>query len=124
MTKPASMAPSVLRSAILEEHKHLATIYPDGDSSYTKIYPNFEAAVAARIRTVTKYPGNQTLSREAAVAIVSRGTCYADTGEPVWSGPDGTDRESEANKSRPVKFVHAAAMMLPSYYYSTEEQVL
>lgn len=37
-----------------------------------KQYLTLEAAVDARVKIVTTYPGTQTLSREAATSLVSR----------------------------------------------------
>jgi len=38
----------------------------------TRLYSNFGAAVQARINSVLTYPGKQTLSLEAAIALVER----------------------------------------------------
>ena len=39
-----------------------------------KQYESFDRAVESRLKTVTVLPGSQFLSREAAVALVSRGS--------------------------------------------------
>ncbi len=65
LVQPADTTTRNLRRAIEEEELFLAK------TSSPKVY-SFEEAVAARISSVSTYPGNQFLSREAAVALVSR----------------------------------------------------
>lgn len=42
------------------------------DKKSTRLYSNFEAAVQARINSVRSYPGQQSLSLEAAMTLVER----------------------------------------------------
>ena len=122
LTRPATVAPTQLKNAITEEHKFLSKIYPDKDTAYGKIYPNFDAAVNARLNAVSKYPGNQSISRDGVTAILKRGTCYADAEGAAEEG-GGEEGEVDSDSARSVKFRHDACLLLPSYFYSTEEQV-
>lgn len=64
---PADRTPKHLRTAFIAEDKY----YSKGDKP-GKIYENLDAAISARVATVSTYPGNQTLSREAAYQLLLR----------------------------------------------------
>jgi pimeloyl-ACP methyl ester carboxylesterase len=64
---PADRSPKHLRTAFLAEDKY----YAKGNKP-AKIYENLDAAITARVGTVSTYPGNQTLSREAAHQLLLR----------------------------------------------------
>lgn len=62
-----------LRRAIEAERKFRMKAEQAGSGeNTTKIYPTFEDAVQARIKSVSTYPGHQTLSVEAARLLVGR----------------------------------------------------
>ncbi len=69
LTRPPESAPQDLRKAIDAEMALLSK-----ESVGIKEYATFEDAIRARIKTVSKFPGKQTLSFDAARALVSR--CY------------------------------------------------
>ena len=60
------------------------------------------------MNAATRLPGNLTLSKEGATLLVQRGTRAI----------------HPEDLNSPVQFVHDSALMLPNYYYSTEEQIL
>jgi len=64
--RPASKAVAIVRQRIEYDLKKLSK------SSTRKTYDTLEDAVAARIRNVSSYPGKQTISHAAALALVSR----------------------------------------------------
>jgi pimeloyl-ACP methyl ester carboxylesterase len=64
---PSDRATKHLRTAILAEDKY----YSKGDKP-GKVYESLDAAIAARVATVSTYPGTQTLSREAAHQLLLR----------------------------------------------------
>ena len=69
VTYPAERSAKALRKSIEAEdvtHRKRATF------TGPKLYKNFEAALAARIKSVSTYPGTQFLSTEAARALVAR----------------------------------------------------
>jgi pimeloyl-ACP methyl ester carboxylesterase len=68
-TKQASNACKNVRSAIEKEAKY----YIKQSSFKTpKLYETFESAIRMRISSTANYPGNQTISYEAAAKLVAR----------------------------------------------------
>lgn len=72
VTKDASEAPANLRSAIAA-HNTLNAKPP-------REFADLDSAVDQRVQAVANHPGNQLISREAARAIVARGTTAAPGG--------------------------------------------
>lgn len=69
----ASKTRSILRKAVEGEEKSWAKL---SQSSASKSYDSVSLAIETRIRVVATYPGKQTLSREAAEAIIARYCCH------------------------------------------------
>jgi pimeloyl-ACP methyl ester carboxylesterase len=65
-TRPAEQAAKGLRTAILAEQKMLQLNKPP------KVYSTLATAIEARIKSTKFNPGEQTISREAAMSILSR----------------------------------------------------
>jgi pimeloyl-ACP methyl ester carboxylesterase len=99
MTSPASAAAKNLRRAL-----DAIAVYDEKRASgkERKAYPSLDAAVAARLDAVKNFPGNQTLSMEAATAIVAGGTSATADG---------------------AVFRHDGRLVLPNYLNMTNEQV-
>jgi pimeloyl-ACP methyl ester carboxylesterase len=72
----------------------------------SNVYPNIEMAIEARIKTATSSPGSQSISPEAARALVERATIAAKT-----------------SNSGGVQFRHDPRLNWPSIQYLTREQV-
>jgi hypothetical protein len=80
-----------------------------------KLYKTLKDAVDQRVLAVHDYPGQQFLSRDAARTIVARAVKLVE---------DKSDREEILDESEgPVMFRHDRRQLLPSYVYSTREQV-
>lgn len=72
-TSDSEVTAKNLRRAIEAERKfRLKAEQAGGGWNTTKIYPTFTDAVEARIKSVSTYPGHQTLSVEAARLLVGR----------------------------------------------------
>lgn len=95
-TKQDNSSASALFTAVAARRKLL-------HKSGGKSYPSLAAAAAARMSTVAKYPGYQSLSRFAAEQLVSRGTV---------AHADGS-----------VSFRHDVRLMEPSALYMTDSQM-
>jgi pimeloyl-ACP methyl ester carboxylesterase len=67
-TKPAETAAVAMRTAIEAELKMIDRLA----NVPNKVYENLDAAIDARLKNIKTYPGNQSLSREAASLIVGR----------------------------------------------------
>lgn len=112
LSKSANEACNSLRKGIDAELKLLENFK---DSEFTispKIYNNINEAIEARLLSVSKLPGNQTMSRNSAESLVKRGTI-----------PINLNNNLNNNSDVPVKFCHDVSLYSPSLYYSTEEQV-
>lgn len=72
LTADASKCAKNLRKSLEAEKKYRlkASAAPGGDTS--KIYPTLADAVEARLKSLASYPGKQSLSQEAALALVGR----------------------------------------------------
>ena len=101
---------ALLTKAIEEEN----TFYKNNIKG-KKIYENIKKAIENRIRSVSSYPGNQSLSREAAISLVSRGTKILD---------NDNNEDIDENNSNNVVFRHDPRLFLPSYSYFSNDQVL
>lgn len=84
-----------------------------------RIYPNLERAIQVRRLSATKMPGNQTLSYEAARAMVMRGTKSVD-GQPFGETKEGGSARDEGPAA--VQFRHDPRFTWPSIQYMTWEQ--
>jgi len=100
---------------VVKEEKDAATILrksldarlnPNPRGLRPKEYKSIDAAVEARLRAVKSFPGNQTLSVQAAKTILTRGT------EPF---------HPPSISSSSVKFRHDPSLFLPSPIYATKE---
>lgn len=84
-----------------------------------RLYPTIADAIDARIKVVSTYPGTQTLSYEAARAIVSRSIALAS------SPPNNMDLVDMSNlQAGPVYMRYDPKLLLPNMLYMTEEQIL
>lgn len=86
--------------------------------SGAKVYKTLQDAIDARIKSVKSYPGSQYISEAAAAEIVSRAVKLDGT-QNSPSHNDINDR-----KLGPLQFTHDPRLLLPSYIYHSEEQVL
>ncbi|RYG66539.1 hypothetical protein EON64_09545 [archaeon] len=86
-----------------------------------KSYATFAHAVDARIRAVSFYPGTQSLSPEAAALLVARGARRLEQGQAEKGGEYADLGEVSEG---PVCFRHDKRLVLPSYMYHSEEQVM
>jgi pimeloyl-ACP methyl ester carboxylesterase len=90
-----------------------------------KRYATVGEAVRARVRTVSKYPGRQSLSDQAAQWIVARAVLRTNSAAAeeveATNGPELADVDSDS--AGPVRFVHDQRLLLPSLIYHTPEQV-
>lgn len=109
----ASKLASHLRKAI--EAEDMARSKDNGDSfgRPNRKYPTLGAAVDARIRVVSTYPGQQFISSDAAFSIVTRGTALSD-GQSLIGVTDLT--------VGPVHFVYDSRHMLPGYFRLSMDQ--
>lgn len=82
----------------------------------TKMYQSLKDAIDVRLVAVKEYPGQQFLSRDASMAIVSRAV------KLVGGSDDDPDLTDES--AGPVQFRHDTRLLLPSYIYPTKEQGL
>jgi pimeloyl-ACP methyl ester carboxylesterase len=115
MTSPSSSA-SKLRKAI---DARLA-VY--AKPSNIKEYPTFDDTISARLRSLSMWPGQQTLSVDAATTIMERGVVsIQNTNDQV---DIGTMAHSSFVKAGPVVFRHDPKLTLPSYTYFSEDQVM
>eukprot|EP01033_Poteriospumella_lacustris_P008418 gene8419-6079_t len=88
-----------------------------------KLYPNLTSAIDARVNIVKSYPGKQYISREAARALVARGSqLHKPDGSPLDTEDDHEDVAND--EDGPLKFRHDQRLVLPSLFYHTPEQVL
>ena len=106
-SKSPESTSSVLRNGVESELKHLSATQHLTSTNYPKLYPTLDAAIDSRVNAATRLPGNLTLSREGARLLVERGTRPVNPEDPA----------------SPLQFRHDSALMLPNYYYSTEEQI-
>lgn len=84
-------------------------------NSPPKEYSLLSDAITARINAVSTYPGSQSLSREAAAELIARGV------KTVAHEEEFADLREE---SGPVCFRHDKRLVLPSYLYHTDDQVM
>ncbi len=141
-SSPAKYA-AVLRKAINSEASYRASL----GIRPPKVYPSLSKAIDTRVGVVATYPGEQSLSREAAAAIVSRGARLATSnevrdagiGNPASSGAASRehsdaedhvggddsvpDLREDVHGELPVRFRYDPRLVLPSHSYLTDEQV-
>lgn len=83
---------------------HIATRLRHPQKKPNRVYPSLETAIKTRQRTATTWPGNQTISWEAASQLVQRGVTQLDT-------------------NGQVQFRHDPRLTWPSLQYLMAEQV-
>jgi pimeloyl-ACP methyl ester carboxylesterase len=108
----ASKTPELLKKAINQEN----AFYKGSAGKDKKVYENVGKAIDARVRNVSSYPGKQSLSREAASALVCRGTMLVNN--------NNDDEDIDENNPNSVVFRHDPRLFLPSYTYFSNEQIL
>lgn len=72
----------------------------------------------ARMATVKRFPGEQYISEEGALRLIQRGTFPASVTDVSEESYYAEPSESEA-----VRFRHDPKLILPSYTYSSHNQV-
>ena len=145
-TRPASTSHKQTRQAIEKEiqfyNKHMTSHIDTSEVLYSfaasplgsKVYPNVQAAISARLNKLVTYPGTQSMSYEAAASIIKRGMMYADdthrqniitsTSNSNSSSPHIYEYEEvDLASDRPVVFAHDPRLYLPSYTSLTMEHV-
>jgi pimeloyl-ACP methyl ester carboxylesterase len=78
-----------------------------------KVYKSRKDAVLARMATVARYPGSQSLSYHAACELIERGTA------PVAAAAAG----DATGAAQGYRFIHDARLMEPSPVYLTDGQM-
>mmetsp|Transcript_91931 Transcript_91931/g.180151 ORF Transcript_91931/g.180151 Transcript_91931/m.180151 type:complete len:296 (-) Transcript_91931:52-939(-) len=113
----SACAKNLRRSLEAEKKYQLKCVETNG--APWKIYPSMKEAVIARVKSVESYPGQQTLSVEAASSLVARGTFFVDseTGRSLDVG-------EEDPRTSAVRFRHDPRMVLSSRAYLSNDQVL
>lgn len=116
MTESAAGAATTLRKAL-----NAAQTYENKKSIATgpKPYKTLRHAIDARMSAVAAYPGKQTLSMEAATALV-RGSTYL--GSSTSTTTAELQRPQDLDDG-PVYFRHDGRLMLPSHTFLNNEQV-
>ena len=88
----------------------------NGNSKPTpRIYPSMEKAVETRCQTARNFPGDQTLSHEAAYEMVQRGT------KSVPAFVNGTQNNAQ-QQAQGIQFIHDPRLQWPSLQFFTVEQ--
>lgn len=132
LTSSPSKCSKQLRAAILAEDK-----YRHEMQTPAKIYPSLTSAIQARVDITKIYPGKQSISREAAAALMSRGVRLAHAGDtckvlPLSNYPvedlvpdlvEGLTDVDAAGNALPVRFRYDHRLALPSQIYMTTDQV-
>jgi hypothetical protein len=109
LVQPSDTVVQSLRIAIETEIKFKRQNKP------AKIYNTLKEAIDQRSRAANDYPGQQFLGREAAKLIVERAVKLVEND----NNEDITDETAG-----PIQFRHDRRQLLPSYTYTTKEQVL
>jgi pimeloyl-ACP methyl ester carboxylesterase len=118
MSRKSEDAVSVLRKAIdgkLAFNKHKMGRPP-------KVY-SLETAVQARVNTALTWPGDQTISEEAARLLITRGTEVMADGEVGWEATGIAGAANAAAAGVRIKFRHDQRLYLPSPSYYAPEHV-
>jgi len=134
-TAPTQKAPANLAKAIDAELVAFGKPTPHSPRAYN----NVGDAVKQRLKNVSSFPGTQTLSHEACLAISSRGLFRVPlSGDGAtkdraivvpgtMEASPQSDEEEEADLTDlsigPVCFRHDFRLLLPSYLYWTPEQI-
>jgi pimeloyl-ACP methyl ester carboxylesterase len=104
--KPEEEITQHLRKHVETRLRGNASMYgKTNDPKGPRLHASLEAAMEARMKTVTLSPGNQYISKEAAQQLVTRAT------KPAPTGSDG------------VQFTHDYRLTWPSLMYTTPGQV-
>lgn len=111
ITAESNRASALLSKAIEQENA-----FYKNNTKGKKIYENINKAIENRIRSVSTYPGNQSISREAATTLVSRGTQLLDNND--------NNEDIDENNPNNVVFRHDPRLFLPSYSYFSNDQIL
>lgn len=82
-----------------------------------KVYPTVGDAITARMSAVSSYPGQQFLSKEAAAELVARAAVQI-------KEQDGDYQDLRDESLGPVSFRHDKRLVLPSYLYHSDDQVM
>lgn len=88
-----------------------------------KFYPTLEKAIETRMLTAMKAPGNQSLSREAATALVKRATMPAKAPSSSSSSSSSPANDNDVAVVGGYQFRHDTRLLWPSIQYLMPEQV-
>lgn len=123
LTAKEEDAATKLRNALVTESAWMQKLSSSSphDLRPPKVYETVQKAIETRMFVVGKYPGNQSISKEAATAIVCRGVSDANVSvdEVNSEGPDTLPTDAF-----PVRFRHDTRLTLPSHMYLSPRQVL
>jgi len=131
ISKPAESAPTTLREAIRQRatlvevmRKGLGNEKQGGREGGrgvgSKVYASVEEAVEARLSTVGRLPGTQTLEPSSAAILVGRGAGPAEA--PHASDLILEHGGREGGKEGGVRFRHDQRLAASAHIYLTEEQ--
>lgn len=126
-TSSPDRAPADLRK-FLTSTKGVYSHGPSPPPAPVKLYKSLADGINARVRIVGTYPGAQTISREAAEALVRRGARYcpetaSSQGPLEGEGEDDTGSLVIAEEQGPISFRYDPRLLLPSPTYLTVAQV-
>jgi pimeloyl-ACP methyl ester carboxylesterase len=125
VTHTGGNSASGLRNAITKEVQYLEA----REIEHAKTYKSLAAAIDTRKFVVTRYPGTQTISREAAAEIICRSsTTKVSANYDVESEDDIEDLTESvfvgSEEQVPIQMRHDKRLQLPSHIYMTADQVL
>lgn len=131
LTRPPSETSNNLRRGIQAEHKLLRANYVSQETFSPKVYASLSDAIDARLKTVSMLPGNQTMARSSAELLVRRGSKEVQVTSAILTPQVNACSVANIDQPQqpsvpvpvPVRFTHDSALLSPSLYYSSEEQV-
>jgi len=125
ISKPADSAPTTLREAIRQRATLVEVMRKSEERAEgkkgeigvgNKVYASVEEAIQARLNTVGKLPGAQTLEASSAAILIGRGAGPAATPHAADLVP------GEGGGEGGVRFRHDQRLAASAHIYLTEEQ--